>query len=86
MLHFKRFGFRPLGVLLVGVFTLLLSACGGGGGGEGAEEESHPIPTAETVTPSETLAGGGDLAITVYGSNFVDKAVVRWNPRRQSPV
>jgi hypothetical protein len=38
-----------------------------------------PPPSITTVSPSSAIVGGGQLTITVTGTNFVSSAVVQWN-------
>jgi len=44
------------------------------GGGAG-----NPVPVLTNMTPTSALAGSGGFTLTVYGSNFVPGAAVRWN-------
>ena len=39
----------------------------------------NPLPTLISLDPNTTVAGGGDLTLTVYGTNFVGSSVVHWN-------
>ena len=36
----------------------------------------NPLPTLISLDPNTTVAGGGDLTLTVYGTNFVGSSVV----------
>lgn len=36
-------------------------------------------PVLSLMTPSRVVAGGPDLTLTVFGANFANNAVVRWN-------
>jgi len=38
-----------------------------------------PVPAITTLSPPSTMAGGGNFALTVNGSDFQDNSVVRWN-------
>ena len=40
---------------------------------------SNPVPSATSLSPSSTPAGGPAFALTVNGTNFVATSVVRWN-------
>jgi hypothetical protein len=41
---------------------------------------SNPVPSVASISPSSTIAGGqGVIPLTVGGSNFVSRSVVRWN-------
>ena len=39
----------------------------------------NPVPTIITLSPSSATAGGAAFTLTVYGTNFVNDSVVRWN-------
>ena len=39
----------------------------------------NPVPTLTSISPSRAMAGGGDFALTVMGSDFVLGSVVGWN-------
>jgi hypothetical protein len=40
---------------------------------------NNPVPTASSLSPSDTAAGGPALKLTVTGTNFVSGSVVQWN-------
>ena len=40
---------------------------------------TNPVPTATSLVPSSTPAGGAALTLIVNGTNFVATSVVRWN-------
>ena len=40
---------------------------------------SSLAPAIEAITPTSTNAGGGDFTLSVTGSNFGSRTVVRWN-------
>ncbi|MBI2987903.1 MAG: hypothetical protein HYY45_14160 [Deltaproteobacteria bacterium] len=40
---------------------------------------NNPAPSASSLSPSRTRAGGAGFTLTVNGSNFVASSVVRWN-------
>ena len=46
----------------------------------------NPVPTLASISPSSTMAGGGDFALTVMGSDFVLGAVVRWNASDRTTI
>ena len=41
--------------------------------------QSNPAPTLTSLSPQQVLAGSGAFTLTVFGSGFVNNAVVRWN-------
>jgi uncharacterized repeat protein (TIGR01451 family) len=47
----------------------------------------NPVPAITSLSPPGAVAGGGDLALDVLGSNFVSGSVVQWNgsPRPTKP-
>jgi DNA-binding beta-propeller fold protein YncE len=42
-------------------------------------EVSNPVPTTTSITPTSTVAGGGNFVIMVNGSNFIASSSVLWN-------
>ena len=40
---------------------------------------TNPVPTINSLDPSEAPVGGQAFTLTVYGLNFVASSVVRWN-------
>jgi hypothetical protein len=40
---------------------------------------NNPVPTASSLSPTSTPAGGPAFTLTVNGTNFVGTSVVRWN-------
>jgi hypothetical protein len=40
---------------------------------------NNPVPTATSLAPNSTPAGGVPFTLTVNGTNFVNGSVVRWN-------
>ena len=43
------------------------------------DQAVNPVPTATSLSPSQTLAGGAAFVLTVSGSGFTSSSVVRWN-------
>lgn len=50
-----------LRLLLLGILSILLSACGGGGGDSGGGGNNNPQPTPDTTAPEITLVGASTL-------------------------
>jgi len=40
---------------------------------------ANPVPSITSLSPPGAVAGGGDFALDVLGSNFVSGSVVQWN-------
>ena len=62
--------------------TVFNPAPGGGTSGNltfTVNAANNPVPTATSLVPSSTPAGGPALTLTVNGTNFVATSVVRWN-------
>jgi probable HAF family extracellular repeat protein len=60
-------------ILVIGVASLVLSACGGGDG------KHHPAPVATGLSPASTTVEGPAFTLTVSGTGFVSKSVVQWD-------
>jgi hypothetical protein len=41
--------------------------------------ESNPVPTTTSLSPTSTAAGGSDFTLTVNGTNFIASSSVLWN-------
>jgi len=39
----------------------------------------NPAPTAQTITPDRVFVGSSPFSLSIAGSNFVSRSVVRWN-------
>ena len=46
----------------------------------------NPVPTVTSLNPSSALTGGADFTLTVTGTNFVQKSVLRWNGLNRSTI
>ena len=61
-------------------FVTVFTPAPGGGTSNGLPFGiNHPVPVLSSLDPSEAVAGGADLTLTVIGSNFVRGAVVQWD-------
>jgi len=40
---------------------------------------SPPLPTVTSMSPTSVLASSGSFTLTVYGTNFLPGAIIRWN-------
>jgi hypothetical protein len=38
-----------------------------------------PVPTVTSMSPTSVLASSGSFTLTVYGTNFLPGAIIRWN-------
>ncbi|HXE74721.1 MAG TPA: IPT/TIG domain-containing protein [Candidatus Xenobia bacterium] len=52
---------------------------GGGISGGQTFTINNPLPAITNLSPSSTLVGGPQFALTVNGANFVSTSTVRWN-------
>lgn len=46
----------------------------------------NPAPILSSISPTEATAGGGELTLTVYGSNFVPGSIVRWGGKDKTAL
>ncbi|MEZ4711093.1 MAG: Ig-like domain-containing protein [Caldilineaceae bacterium] len=65
-------------------FTIGCTVDSGPSQGQTATKEftitiNNPLPTLSSLDPDMATAGGGDLTLTLNGTNFVQSSVVRWN-------
>src|SRR5690349_15726914 len=61
--------------------AFLLSDCGGGGGSNNnpPPQNTNPVPTVTSVSPSSATAGASATSVTVNGSGFIQTSTVQWN-------
>jgi hypothetical protein len=50
----------------------------------GSIELDKPVPTVTGLSPASAFAGGVSLSLTVYGNNFINGSVVRFNGSNRS--
>lgn len=55
----------------------LAAACSGDGGPSG--QDPHPVPTMVYVSPIGAWRGSAEATVNVWGTNFVQQSVVRFN-------
>ncbi len=67
----------------VGTATIAVFNPAPGGGLSGAlnftVQSGNQVPTLSSLNPATVNVGGGNLLLTVTGTNFVNASVVRWN-------
>jgi uncharacterized cupin superfamily protein len=68
-------------IALAGTFpvTVMNPAPGGGTSNAITFTVKNPKPTATSLSPNNTLAGGAGFTLMVIGTNFVTTSVVDWN-------
>ncbi len=59
--------------------TVLSPTPGGGISGAQTFTINNPLPVLNSISPTNTQAGGAQFTLTVNGSSFVNGSVVRWN-------
>jgi photosystem II stability/assembly factor-like uncharacterized protein len=59
--------------------TVLNPAPGGGTSNAQTFTIDNPVPTATSLSPTKTTAGGAQFTLTLNGTNFVSTSEVQWN-------
>ena len=71
-------------IIFVLLLAVLWSGCGGYGSPMAAAPQPGVMPAITELSPDKASAGGPGFTLTVNGSRFGTKAVVKWNGEPQT--
>src|SRR5581483_7372255 len=73
-----------------GTYDFVIGCTPTSGGGQTVTQSftitiTNPLPAITSLSPNSVVAGGPDIIMDVFGSNFVESSVVNWNDAPLAP-
>jgi len=72
-------GVAPISATAPGMFAANANGQGVAAGVALRVKNTNPVPAISGLSPNSAVAGGQGFTLTVNGSNFINRSVVRWN-------